>query len=146
MHKPVNFREVGCEECLKGDTLDFDITMAFQPIVDIRTASVFAYEALVRGVNNEPAGKVFEQVNDDNRYLFDQTCRVKAIELASRLGVDSKLSINFMPNAVYRPELCIRTTLAAADKYSFPIDRIIFEVTEGEDVKDKKHLSDIGNH
>lgn len=117
--------------------------MAFQPIVDVETATVFAYEALVRGPNGESAASIFEKVNDGNRYRFDQTCRCTAIELAARLGMSTALSINFMPNAVYRPELCIRTTLESADTFGFPIERIIFEITEAEKVDDKKHLRNI---
>ncbi|MFN8768698.1 MAG: EAL domain-containing protein [Lysobacteraceae bacterium] len=117
--------------------------MAFQPIVDIDARSVFAYEALVRGPAGESAASIFERVNDGNRYRFDQTCRCTAIELAARLQMTTALSINFMPNAVYRPELCIRTTLEAAETFGFPIDRIIFEITEGEKVDDQKHLRNI---
>lgn len=109
--------------------------MAFQPIVNTSSRTVFAQEALVRGLNNESAGRIFESVNEDNRYRFDQSCRVKAIQLAAHLGVPSLLSINFMPNAVYRPELCIRTTLEAAEVFGFPVNRIIFEITEGEKCK-----------
>lgn len=139
-HRPRDYRPLGCAECLHGTALGFDFSMALQPIVDVAAGTVFAQEALVRGLGGEPAGTVFSQVNDDNRYRFDQTCRVKAIQLAARLGLDSLLSINFLPNAVYRPELCIRTTLAAAEQCGFPIERIIFEVTEGEQVTDHAHL------
>ncbi len=136
----------GCRACLDSPPLDFEISMAFQPIVDVVRGRVFAHEALVRGPGGEPAGKVFEQVNDDNRYRFDQACRVRAIELAARLGMSSRLSINFMPNAVYRPELCIRTTLQAAHACDFPIERIIFEITEGEQITDRAHLRSIIHH
>jgi len=138
-----NYRPMGCAECANGTGLGFDITMAFQPIVNTTTKTVFAHEALVRGLNNEPAAKIFEQVNEGNRYRFDQTCRVKAIQLAAKLGMESFLSINFMPNAVYRPELCIRTTLEAAESSGFPIEKIIFEMTEGEQVANQSHLRDI---
>lgn len=50
---------------------------------------------------------------------------------------------SFLPNAVYRPEACIRTTLEAARKYNFPTENIIFEVTEGEKVQDRHHLVNI---
>lgn len=143
MQKPADFRPLGCSECLNGAGLDFDFTMAFQPIVNATTGEVFAHEALVRGLNGEGAGSVFAHVNDSNRYRFDQACRVKAIRLASELGMQSLLSINFLPNAVYRPELCIRTTLNAAQEWDFPIDRIIFEVTEGERIDDQAHLRNI---
>ncbi|HRJ62432.1 MAG TPA: EAL domain-containing protein [Azospirillaceae bacterium] len=114
--------------------------MAFQPIIDADSGRVFAHEALVRGVNGEGAGWVLGQVNDDNRYAFDQTCRVKAIETAAALGVECRLSVNFLPNAVYQPETCIRATLDAARRTGFPIDRILFEVTEAEKVDDVGHL------
>lgn len=146
MTRVKNFRNIGCSECLNGAGLDFDFTMAFQPIVDVSSKSVFAQEALVRGKQGQSAATVFEHVNDDNRYAFDQACRVKAVELAARLNMTSLLSINFMPNAVYRPELCIRTTLAAAEKFQFPTARIMFEVTESEKVDDIPHLQSIFHH
>jgi EAL domain-containing protein (putative c-di-GMP-specific phosphodiesterase class I) len=121
--------------------------MAFQPILNVVTGVHFAYEALVRGVNGESAASILGRVNDSNRYRFDQACRVKAIELASKLGlltiVDCKLSINFLPNAVYRPETCIRATLEAARLFEFPPERLMFEVTEGERVDDPEHLKSI---
>ncbi|MCA9424908.1 MAG: EAL domain-containing protein [Candidatus Omnitrophica bacterium] len=117
--------------------------MAFQPIVDLNGDSVFAYESLVRGPNGESASEVLRRVNEENRYAFDQACRVKAIELASGLGMNSLLSINFLPNAVYNPEACIQTTLRAAKDFNFPQRNIIFEVTEGEKVTDHGHLKSI---
>lgn len=146
MDKPIDFRPLGCSECLDGAGLDFDFTMAFQPIVEVSSGRIFAHEALVRGPNGEGAGSVFAHVNDGNRYRFDQACRVKAIRLASQLGMHTMLSINFLPNAVYRPELCIRTTLKAAQEWDFPIERIIFEVTEGERIDDQAHLRNIIAH
>ena len=62
---------------------------------------------------------------------------------AARLGMRELLSINFLPNAVYRPELCIRSTFEAARMHDFPIERIIFGVTEGERVQDRAHLVNI---
>lgn len=141
-----NYRQMGCRECLGGAGLDFGFSMAFQPIVSLSRRDVFAYEALVRGPAGEPAADVFRHVDEGTRYRFDQACRVKAIELASRLAMPTYLSINFMPNAVYRPELCIRTTLEAAEAFGFPVDRIVFEITEGEHVEDRAHLRDIVAH
>lgn len=125
-----------CDDCGTGAKLNFAFDYAYQPIVDMETGSIFAHEALVRGPQGQGALTVLEQVNDSNRYRFDQACRVKAIKGASALGMNECLSINFLPNAIYKPELCIRTTLAAAKAFNFPLDRIIFEVTEGERVED----------
>lgn len=138
-----HYVELGCSQCLEGAGLDFDFSFAFQPIVDSRTRSVFSHEALVRGPAGEPAGSVLGRLVDSNRYRFDQACRVKIIQLAATLKLDTFLNINFYPNAVYKPELCIRTTLQAALTYSFPIERIMFEVTEEEKIRDQSHLLNI---
>lgn len=139
----VSFSSIGCKECRDKTKLGIDFTMAFQPIVNVSNKTVFGYEALVRGLNNEGADFVLSQLNDSNRYRFDQAIRVKAIDLAKRLGLQGMLSINFLPNAVYKPETCIRATLEAAAEMDFPTNRIMFEVTEGEKVLDNDHLKNI---
>lgn len=132
-----------CAACRGGQGLDFDFTMAFQPIVDLRDRSLYAYEALVRGTDGSGAASILSRVNDQNRYAFDQACRVKAVELAARLGIPCRLSINFLPNAVYQAATCIRATLAAARRFGFPTERMIFEITESEELVDKAHLKGI---
>ncbi|MDO9397192.1 MAG: EAL domain-containing protein [Herbiconiux sp.] len=120
--------------------------MAFQPIYDAVDDRVWGYEALVRGMSGEGAPEVLSRISPEQMYRFDQECRVKAIELASRLfpaGEDLKLSINFMPNAVYEPAACLRATLQAARRFSFPTSSIMFEFTEKEEVADTSHLTGI---
>lgn len=114
--KSIVYDRFSCARCSDESSLDFDFTMAFQPIVNCQSNQIFGYEALVRGLANESAYSIISKVNDDNRYLFDQLCRVKAIALAAKLKLDSMLSINFLPKAIYKPERCIRTTLEAAEK------------------------------
>jgi len=139
-------QQMGCGACADGVAPPFPYEMAFQPIVDLRDRSIFAFEALVRGPGGEGAGSVLSQVTADNMYAFDQSCRVKAIETAEALGLAASgaaLSINFIPGAVYQPAACIKATLAAAKRVGFPRDRLIFEVTEGEKVVDRAHLRGI---
>lgn len=139
------YTELTCKQCVNAEALGFDFSFAFQPIISVASRSIISYEALARGLNGEPSATVFKHVNADNLYRFDQACRVKAIKLAVELGLGVNLNLNFSPNAVYKPELCIRTTLLAADTYGFPKERIVFEVTEGEKVEDRAHLANIIN-
>lgn len=135
-----------CGACIDGIAPPFEFSMAFQPVVDLDAGRVYAYEALVRGPAGESAGSVLGKVTLANRYAFDQSCRVKAIALASRLGVQhtgASLSINFIPGAMYRPENCVRATLAAGRRHGFPADRLVFELTENEEVTDYAHLQNI---
>lgn len=135
--------KLGCTGCRNdADTL-IELAFAFQPIVDIVAGRAYAHEALVRGPNGESAGSVLARVDETNRYHFDQRCRTTAIAQAAALKMDGLLSINFMPNAVYRPEACIRSTLEAAEKHGFPIERIIFETVEGENIISRSHLVEI---
>jgi len=136
-------QELGCSGCRDNDDNQFDLSFAFQPIVRASTREVVSYEALARGPEGQGFAYVRDQINNDNLYNFDQTCRVRAIELATKLNIKVALNINFTPNAVYRPELCIRTTLAAAREFGFPAEKIHFEVTESEEVREKMHLVNI---
>ncbi|MDB5581448.1 MAG: hypothetical protein JWR80_6624 [Bradyrhizobium sp.] len=68
-----------------------------------------------------------------------------AIETAGRLfpSRDIRLSINFMPNAVYEPVACIQKSLAAAKRVDFPRENLMFEFTEDERMADPGHLQKI---
>jgi EAL domain-containing protein (putative c-di-GMP-specific phosphodiesterase class I) len=117
--------------------------MAFQPIVNLASQVIDAHEALVRGVGGEGAGEVMASLSAESVYVFDQVCRVTAIEMAAKLGVDCDLHINFMPNAVYEPAACLRQTLTAARRFDFPLNRLVFEVVEDRDIADSGHLARI---
>jgi EAL domain-containing protein (putative c-di-GMP-specific phosphodiesterase class I) len=134
-----------CAGCSEGIELPFEFKMAFQPIVDVGAHRVWGYEALVRGANGESAFSVLSQVSDELRYRFDQAARVMAIETAGRLygQQDLRLSINFMPNAVYEPSACIRKSLAAAKRAQFPHQNLMFEFTENERMADAAHVQGI---
>lgn len=138
-------KALGCAGCRDEQPLGFDFAMAFQPIVDVTDGKVWGYEALVRGMGGESAWSILSQVTDENRYRFDQACRVKAIETAGTLfGRERyRLSINFLPNAVYEPSACIRTSLAAAEKVGFDREQLMFEFTENERMNDVGKVASI---
>lgn len=98
-----------CAGCQNGEDLTFDFAMAFQPIVDMSTRRTFAYEALVRGPQGQPAGSVLSQVTEANRYAFDQSCRVKAIEGAVAAGI---LETEASSRLISCPTLSTRQRLA----------------------------------
>jgi EAL domain-containing protein (putative c-di-GMP-specific phosphodiesterase class I) len=118
---------------------------AFQPIVDTVAREVFSYEALIRGLGNEPAYRVLEQVPEDLKHEFDLDSRIEAIKLAARIGLNCHLNLNFLPRSL---ELCadsIGNTLKAATDNRVPIERIILEVTEGEVIDDHAHFAALLN-
>ncbi len=119
------------------------IATAFQPIVDLRSREVVAYEALARGTGGETAATVLSWAGETDHYAFDQTCRTKALHLAAQLGMPVCLNLNFLPNAVYHADESIRATLSAAQQLGFPANRIVFEFTESKPVVDVVRLAAI---
>jgi EAL domain-containing protein (putative c-di-GMP-specific phosphodiesterase class I) len=134
--------KVHCEACRVEWSLP-EITMAFQPIIDLDRSEVYAYEALVRPIGGGTAADVLGRITPEMRYAFDQLCRVTAIQNAARLGMETLLSINFLPNAVYQPAACLRKTFEAAAQAAFPLHHLMFEVTENEPARDVGHLQGI---
>lgn len=131
-----------CGKC-NPQQLGIDFSMAFQPIIAFEGKQIWGYESLVRGIENQPAAFILEQIDASKIHSFDQTIRSKAIRLANQLNFDQILSINFLPNAVYKPENCIQSTLAVCDELGFDKKRIMFEVTEAEKITDHAHLKNI---
>lgn len=133
---------MSCQNC-NPQQLGIAFSMAFQPIIHRTNQAVWGYESLVRGMDNQPAGFILNQIDASKIHSFDQVIRTKAIRLADSLRFNEILSINFMPNAVYKPENCIRSTLAVCDELGFDKKRIMFEVTEAEKITDHAHLKNI---
>lgn len=134
-----------CVGCRNGEEPPFSLRVAFQPIIDLFSGEAYAYEALVRGPNGEGAASVLAGVTQENVYAFDQACRVAAIKTAVAAGIlntNARLSINFLPNAVYSPVACIQLTLKTAREVGLSTDRLIFEFTENERI-DAEHLRNI---
>ena len=122
-----------------------DFSFAFQPIVDTHTRTVYSHEALMRGLNNEPAFAVIGRYSPRQMAAFDAACRAKAIEVAVRIGLKSHLNLNFLPSAADDPEVGLASTIEAARRHSFPLERIIAEATEGEVIGDHAKFARIVN-
>ena len=114
-------------------------SMAFQPIVDVDARRTAGYEALVRGPEGESAATVLDRIVESERYAFDEMCRVVAIEKAALLGLvemGADLCINFYPNAEGRLEQTMRTAAGVG----LPLTRVIFEISELEQLRDPERL------
>ena len=120
-----------------GKSLLPSISCAFQPIVDARSRSVIAYEALVRGIKGEPASEVIGAVHPSLLAAFDEHCRTVALRQAARLRLTSDLHLNLMPQAVQFGTDCLSSTWKAARRHRIPLASLIVEVTEQEIVGDE---------
>jgi EAL domain-containing protein (putative c-di-GMP-specific phosphodiesterase class I) len=124
------------------------VLVQFQPIVSLKEREVYGYECLSRGIAQDgsiiPPGDLFRQAKD-LKLLFnlDRVARENALQHACDKKVPGYVFINFLPNAIYDPEYCLRTTMEKARQVNIPRDRIVFEIVESESFEDIDHLKRI---
>ena len=125
---------------------DQRVIMHYQPLVHASDMNrVFAYEALLRGVG-EDGELIFPDslfgAADQSGMLFhlDSAARLAAIRQANKHQLDSRIFINFNPAAIYDPQYCLRSTLAAAREGYIPAENFVFEVVESTEIADPDHL------
>ncbi len=113
--------------------------------------SIYAYEALVRGVKDDgtlmyPDILFRKSKANDQDFKLDRLCRETALKTAAAKKITQKLFINFIPTAIYDPEFCLAATEKWAKQLDFDPSQIIFEVVETELVEDQEHLKKILNY
>lgn len=111
-------------------------SVAFQPIVDVHTRSIFSYEALLRGKNNEPAGQVLGGQSEEAIGQIDTQSHAIAVQLAAYHGLQTCLNLNILPsNAAIMPG-SIDRLLQALPRYQISARQVVLEVVESEMVHD----------
>lgn len=110
-----------------SEVVDTSFGFAFQPMVEIDSRKIFGYEALVRGLAGESAATVIEAIRPENRYFFDQACRMRALKTAARRGIDAGLHINCSQISPENLSLSIDATVECALEHRIDPGRIVLE-------------------
>lgn len=121
-------------ESLKEIIIEENIRTLYQPIVDLRTGEIFAYEALTRG----PAGSAMESplmlfgVADKTNLSFelDRLCRRKALVNLKGLAPNQKVFVNTFPTTMHDPEFKGDALESLLKSTGLKGENIVFEVTE----------------
>ena len=124
------------------------LQIVFQPLVDVLKGEIYGYECLMRGLRADGSvvgpETLLEQAKNANLlFNLDRLAREMALHQAVAAQVQGRISINFLPTAIYNPEMCLRDTVSWAQKLGIDPARIMFEVVETENVKDFTHLKSI---
>lgn len=122
----------------------------FQPVISAKDGSIWGYECLMRARANNgdmiTPGQMLEWARLEKlTFMLDRICRERHLENAGLLNSSPDLHflINFLPTAIYQPEFCLQSSLAAAERSGLKPSQIIFEVVETEKVTDREHLKRI---
>ncbi|MDE2306438.1 MAG: EAL domain-containing protein [Gammaproteobacteria bacterium] len=118
-----------------------EFTMAFQPVVELDSGRILAYEALARPVPDGAAGSLFEQIPASHRCVFDQYCRIKAVKLAAGLDLRAPLAINVLPVGPCPAADCLDEFVVTADRYGFSPERLILELPAPTSAQDLSYLA-----
>ena len=117
----------------------------YQPLIDLESSETVGFEALLRASDEQgneiSAGALFGAAAAGGwTDLLDRIGRETAITDAAGWLGDRQLFINFVPTSIYRPEVCLTTTIAAARRSGVPLEQLVFEVVESHRTDDPEHL------
>jgi len=115
-----------------------DVTMVYQPILDLNTEEVFGYEALVRphrGSGMVSADDLFA-TGKETGLLFDldNLCRRHGLENARELPAGSKLFLNCLPTAIHDPSFRGDHLTRLLDSIELAPEDLVLEISERESI------------
>ncbi len=114
----------------------------FQPIVDLDGLGVLGYEGLIRPVAPAPfsdPGALFNAATASGHLVaLDMTCIDTIVGGAGALPADQFLSVNISPRTIEAPEFSGAALLAILARHGFPPSRIVLELTEREEIGDRR--------
>ena len=140
MHSPKSKRANVSQPALGLDGREYPF--AFQPIVNVKTQQIFAFEALIRTLDNQPASQVFARIPETDLHTFDRQSRLNAIRLAGHLGLNCRLNLNVLPLSLRGSNDAIESALETAYQCNIRPEQIVLEILEKEVIADPKRLSD----
>ena len=123
------------------DAATLRYAFAFQPIVHAPTRSIFSHEALIRGPDGENAASILQRSQPVEMHALRERQRIAALESAARLGLRTRININFQPSDIAHSPTAITSLLDAAARCGIPPESIVLEVLESEIIRDSGDFS-----
>lgn len=126
------------------------IRIVFQPIVSLQDGQIIGYEALTRG----PHQTVFENPETLFTYATEQQqlwelesiCRTEALQQFAKRKWSGKLFLNVNPNIMSDEKFRSGFTKSYLEQYGIAPERIVFEVTEKEAIRDVEQFQRVVTH
>lgn len=132
-----------------------NLTPRFQPIIDLRDASIFGHEGLIRGPSNSPLHSplsLFKIASEHGLTLeVEHLCRQLILESFAQKAVASKVFLNVSPDCLLQPNMRSGETLRYIQELGLDPRNVIIELTENAPAYDydllraaTRHYRDMG--
>ena len=120
--------------------LDQHVHSVYEPIVEVDTHVVFAYEALARGPEGSefhtPLAMFAEAERQGLVYELDCLCRASGLEGAVGFPEGSKLFLNVLPSAIHDPNFRAERLISTLAECRLSPQDVVFEVSEQQSIRD----------
>ncbi len=120
--------------------LDRRVHSVYEPIVEVRSNVVYAYEALARGPEGTEFRAPIAMFGEAERQgmVFELDCLCRAAGLAGAIDFPSgaKLFLNVLPSAIHDPNFRSERLIATLEKCRLSPQDVVFEVSEQQSIRD----------
>jgi EAL domain-containing protein (putative c-di-GMP-specific phosphodiesterase class I) len=120
--------------------LEGRVRSVYEPIVDVATRTVFAYEALARGPEgtelHSPLALFASASEEDLLFQLDCLCRRSGLDGARDFPGDAKLFLNVRPTTIHDPSFRAEAIRATLDRSGLTPSDVVFEISEQESIED----------
>ncbi len=115
-----------------------EIRSVYEPIVECKSRTVFAYEALARGPEGSPlhSPSVLFAMADEEDLLFqlDCLCRRSGIAGARDLPKGTKLFLNVRPTSIHDPSFRAEALTGSLGRMGLSPSAVVLEISEQESI------------
>lgn len=121
--------------------MELKVSFAFQPIIDAERRIVTAYEALMRGINQESAASLLRHVTPDGLVALDREARRKALEHVTRLKLAAALHLNVAQGGLSDTAQSVRELHEFARESGLKPNMLVLEIGEHEILRDVREFA-----
>ncbi len=116
-----------------------EVSSVYEPIVDVKTKTVFGYEALVRGPEGSPfrtPGALF-QAAEEQGLIFELDCLCRRAGLDGAIGLPSgtALFLNVRPTTIHDPHFKPEELIRTLERSRLRPSDVVFEISEQESIE-----------
>ncbi len=116
-----------------------DVSMVYQPIVDMSSDEVYGYEALVRphaGCGMSSPDDLFDTGKETSlTFDLDSLCRRQGLAGATEIPLGAKLFLNCLPTAIHDPSFRGETLCAQLAEIGLRPEDLVLEISERESIE-----------